>query len=209
MHTGFDIKPANASHLDQMVQVHLAAFPGFFLSLMGPRFLRTLYQGFMQQRSGLAYVAIQNGQVLGFVVGTLEPQGFFKALLKARWWAFGLASLAGLLKSPLVVARKIVYALFYRGEALPDYPHAALLSSLGVAPAAQGTGLGKALVLHFNQQVRLAGGNAVYLTTDSVGNMRANQFYNKLGFQLAGTCNRPGGRVLNRYIIDLNQQPTP
>ncbi|WP_305016831.1 hypothetical protein [Mycobacterium tuberculosis] len=41
------IRPAQASDIAQIVQVHLQAFPGFFLTLMGPRFLRLLYSGFL------------------------------------------------------------------------------------------------------------------------------------------------------------------
>lgn len=201
------IRPAQPSDIAQMVQVHLQAFPGFFLTLMGPRFLRLLYNGFLNHPTGISLVACAQGkpsQVLGFVVGTTQPQGFFLQLLKQRWLAFGLASLWPLLRKPNLVFVKLWSALFYRGESLPDQPNAALLSSLGVYPAAQGQQIGQQLVNTFLAHAQTAGASAVYLTTDQSDNTKANQFYTRLGFKLAGTCKRPHGRILNRYLIKLS-----
>lgn len=201
------IRPAQASDIAQVVQVHIQAFPGFFLTLMGTRFLRLLYSGFLNHPTGISLVACPQGkpsEVLGFVAGTTHPQGFFSQLLKQRWLAFAMASLWPLLKRPGLVFVKLWSALFYRGESLPDQPNAALLSSLGVKPTAQGQQIGQQLVSAFLAHAQTAGATAVYLTTDQSDNAKANQFYTKLGFRLAGTCKRPHGRILNRYLIQLN-----
>lgn len=203
----YQIRPAQPDDLEQLVRVHIQAFPGFFLTLMGPRFLRLLYGGFLNHPSGISLVACVRGEsskILGFVVGTTQPQGFFLQLLKQRWLAFGLASLWPLLKRPNLVFVKLWSALFYRGESLPDQPQAALLSSLGVQPAAQGQQIGQQLVNAFLAHAQTAGAPAVYLTTDQSDNAKANHFYTRLGFQLAGTCKRPHGRILNRYLIKLS-----
>ena len=201
------IRPAQTSDIDQMVLVHIEAFPGFFLTLMGPRFLRLLYKGFICHPTGISLVACAQGrpsEVLGFVVGTTQPQGFFAQLLRQRWMAFGFASLWPLLRRPGLVFAKLWSALFYRGESLPDQPSAALLSSLGVKPSQQGQRIGQQLVSAFLDHAQTAGAPAVYLTTDQSDNIKANQFYTKLGFELAGTCKRPHGRILNRYLIKLS-----
>ena len=201
------IRPAQAADIDQMVLVHIQAFPGFFLTLMGPRFLRLLYSGFISHATGISLVACTTEkplEIVGFVVGTTQPQGFFSQLLKQRWFAFGLASLWPLLRRPNLVLAKLWSALFYRGESLPDQPNATLLSSLGVKPAQQGQRIGQQLVNAFLEHAQTAGAPAFYLTTDQSDNAKANQFYTKLGFELAGTCKRPHGRILNRYLIKLN-----
>ena len=77
------IRPAKPEDIAQMVQVHIRAFPGFFLTLMGPRFLHLLYTGFLNHPTGISLVAYAQGkpsQVLGFVVGTTQPSGFFLQL---------------------------------------------------------------------------------------------------------------------------------
>lgn len=202
------IRPAQANDIAQIVQVHIQAFPRFFLTLMGARFLHLLYTGFLDHPTGISLVACDKGQpskVLGFVVGTTQPSGFFSQLLKQRWFEFCLASLWPLLRRPSLVLVKIWSALFYRGESLPDQPNAALLSSLGVQPTAQGQQIGQQLVKAFLAHAHAVGAPAVYLTTDQINNIKANQFYTRLGFQLAGTCKRPHGRILNRYLIKLNE----
>ncbi len=201
------IRPAQTSDIAQVVQVHIQAFPSFFLTLMGTRFLRLLYSGFLNHPTGISLVACPQArpsEVIGFVVGTTQPQGFFSQLLRQHWLAFAMASLWPLLKKPGLVFVKLWSALFYRGESLPDQPNAALLSSLGVKPTAQGQQIGQQLVSAFLAHAQTAGATAVYLTTDQSDNTKANHFYTKLGFKLAGTCKRPHGRILNRYLIKLN-----
>jgi len=201
------IRPVQTSDIAQVVQVHIQAFPGFFLTLMGTRFLRLLYSGFLNHPTGISLVACPQArpsEVIGFVVGTTQPQGFFSQLLRQHWLAFAMASLWPLLKKPGLVFVKLWSALFYRGESLPDQPNAALLSSLGVKPTAQGQQIGQQLVSAFLAHAQTAGATAVYLTTDQSDNTKANHFYTKLGFKLAGTCKRPHGRILNRYLIKLN-----
>ena len=39
----FHIVPIARPHIGQIVKLRTAAFPGFFLTFMGPRFLRVLY----------------------------------------------------------------------------------------------------------------------------------------------------------------------
>ena len=196
------IRTANPEDIPAIVDVHIQAFPGFFLTLMGRPFLRLLYQGFMQSRQGMVHVAVNaQGHVVGFVAGTSQPQGFFKQLLVKQWFRFGLAAVWPLLRRPSLVGVKLWSALFYRGESLPDLPNAALLSSLGVHPQAHRQGLGRQLVAAFVAWSLRQGCPAVYLTTDQSNNTKANAFYLECGFQLAGTCKRPPNRILNRYLL--------
>lgn len=79
---------AQLSHLDFIVQIHLAAFEGFFLETMGRRFLKELCRGFLVEPSGLCLVEIDRKDVVGFVVGTTQSEGFFGRLLRIQWPAF-------------------------------------------------------------------------------------------------------------------------
>ncbi|MCQ8897731.1 GNAT family N-acetyltransferase [Limnobacter humi] len=198
------IRPAHLADIPAIVDVHIQAFPGFFLTLMGRPFLRLLYLGFLQSAQGMVYVAVNaQGDVLGFVAGTAQPQGFFGQLLRKQWFRFGLAAVWPLCRRPSLVAIKLWSALFYRGETLPDLPNAALLSSLGVHPQAHRQGLGRQLVAAFVAWSAQHGCPAVYLTTDQSNNTKANTFYLECGFQLAGTCKRPPNRILNRYLLRI------
>lgn len=197
----FRIVRLNPSHIKAVVRVHMTAFPGFFLTFLGPGFLREFYRSFLEDLVGVAFVAedVRGGRVLGAVVGPLVPAGHFKRLLKRRWWAFCLASVRALLKRPSVVKR-LFRALFYRGEGPPE-PRRSLLSSIIVAPEAHGQGIGKALVEAWVTQVQRSGSLGCYLTTDALNNDKVNRFYQRLGWKLESTYQTPEGRAMNRYVL--------
>jgi ribosomal protein S18 acetylase RimI-like enzyme len=199
---GFDIVPIDARHVGQAVDIHLRAFRGFFLAFLGSKFLKEFYNSFLYDSTGLGLVAesTKTGEVLGVVVGPLVPEGYFKRLLKRRWWAFCLASISVVLKRPTVVKR-LFRALFYRGQAPPG-PQRALLSSVAVSTTAQGQGIGQALVKRWVEEVRKHGYYGCYLTTDAHDNEKINKFYQKLGWRIESTYKTPEGRVMNRYVLD-------
>ena len=195
--------PLRAEHLPAVVQVHLDAFPGFFLSFLGPSFLREFYGAFLAEEDAVALVSLKDqGTVTGVIVGTCSPQGFFKRLLARRWWAFCLASTRALLRQPKVAPR-LWRAFFYRGEA-PRGVGRALLSSLAVSPHCQGNGLGRCLVQRWLESVRSRGVTGCYLTTDADGNESVNRFYSSLGWKLELAYATPEGRRMNRYTYDFS-----
>jgi GNAT superfamily N-acetyltransferase len=181
----------------------MESFPDFFLTFLGPRFLREFYNSFTYDEAGIGFVAIDedNGKVVGVIVGPLEPQGYFKRLLKRRWWAFCLASATAVLKHPIIVKR-LFRALFYRGEPPPGTKRA-LLSSIAVLPQLQGRGVGQALIKRWMEEVKQRGGNGCFLTTDAINNDKINNFYQKLGWKVESTYTTPEGRVMNRYVFDF------
>jgi len=189
-------------HLDDAVTAHLAAFPGFYLSWLGRQFLREFYAAFLHDRNSVAFVASDaRGRALGVIVGPLDPAGFFRNLVRRRWWAFGLASMNSILRRPWK-AWRVLRAVSYRGESPPG-PVRALLSSVAVLPEAQGFGIGRKLVSRWVEEVRHRGVTGCYLLTDAEGNDRVNSFYRSLDWKLEFTNATPEGRKVNRYILDF------
>jgi GNAT superfamily N-acetyltransferase len=197
----YDIVPLASHHIQQAVQVHLAAFPNFFLTFLGPRFLKEFYHSFIEDSAGIGFAAYdpQTRQVYGVIVGPFNPAGYFKRLLKRRWWAFCCASLTAVLKKPSVISR-LFRAVFYRGDA-PQTEGLSLLSSIAVSPDIQSKGLGKLLVDAFINEVKKRGGKGVFLTTDAEGNDKVNRFYQNIGFTLESSYTTPQGRKMNRYML--------
>jgi ribosomal protein S18 acetylase RimI-like enzyme len=201
----YKITPLEDRHIEQLVDVHMQAFPGFFLSFLGPKFLKEFYRSFINDSAGIGFVAHdeQAGRVVGAIVGPLIPDGYFKRLLKKRWWAFCIASIKAVLKKPSI-SKRLFRAVFYRGES-PVGPKRALLSSIAVAPDYQKFGIGRALVLRWVRQVADRGGTGCFLTTDADGNEAVNAFYQKLGWTVESSYTTPEGRRMNRYIFDINK----
>jgi ribosomal protein S18 acetylase RimI-like enzyme len=194
------VRPGGYSDLVQTVQVHKVAFPTSFLTALGDRFLYELYRGFLRDESSIYLVAEEKGRQRGLVVGTTEPRSFFKRLLVRRWSSFLCAGFTALLRNPVRVAQRFLFALVYRGETPPGLDEATLLSSIGVAPAHGGRGFGAVLVERFCEEAASRGSRSVYLLTDSGGNDRVNHFYLKCGFALDSRVERQERRIMNRYI---------
>lgn len=204
-----EIRPLRHQDLRGVVDIHLRAFPGFFLGFLGPAFLREFYRSFLEDEAGLAFVSVdEHGRLLGSVIGPLSPDGYFKRLLKRRWWAFFAASGRALLKRP-TIAPRLFRAVFYRGES-PSGPPRSLLSSIAVAPDAQGRGIGAGLVKRFLDEVRARGGRGCFLTTDADANDAVNGFYKRLGWRLESSYDTREGRRMNRYVFDFSDpKPIP
>lgn len=194
------IRTMHMKDVDQVVAVHLAGFPGFFLSFLGPRFLSLFYSGICSASEGIAFVySNDNGNPVGFVAGTSNPSGFYSRLLKRKWLQFALASLGSVLKKPSVL-RRVARAVFHPSDN-PVGDEVAGLFSVGVLPELQGTGAGKALVNAFLDEARARGCTRVFLTTDRDKNEPVNQFYLNLGFVVEREYTTPEGRNMNEYWI--------
>jgi GNAT superfamily N-acetyltransferase len=197
------IAPLASEDVDLVAKLHLRAFPDFFLSRLGPRFLREFYLSFLMDPVAIAFVARnERDGVVGAIVGPLDPRGYFSRLLRRRWWAFCLASLGALLRSPSRAPR-LARALVYRGEA-PAGPVRALLSSIAVAPGSQGKGIGQALVQRWLDEARIRGAYGCYLATDAENNDPVNRFYLSLGWKVESAYTTPEGRKMNRYVYDFD-----
>ncbi len=190
------------SDVAKVVEVHLASFPGFFLSQLGPKFLGCLYDGILDDHSGIALVYKQNQDVLGFVAGTCEPRGFYGRLVSRRWHRFALASVGTLVRDPRILSRLLNAFRKSIGESNDE--HCGLLMSIAVVPFAQASGIGSTLVGEFLNQCRESGLTSVHLTTDHSANEVANRFYTKLGFKVSRLFKTPHGRVMNDFRIDFD-----
>lgn len=195
------VRPAMPEDVSGMVDIHLSSFSGFFLSYLGPAFLLELYEGTLQDPSGIGYVMDSERSLIGFVCGTAQPVGFYSRLLKNRWWRFALASIGPALKRPIIVPR------LFRAFAMPSratrQEERGTLMSIAVRPEAQGQGHGRTLVMAFLDEARRRGLRHVDLSTDRDDNEAANRFYQSLGFVCTYTYLTPEGRAMNEYVIDL------
>jgi ribosomal protein S18 acetylase RimI-like enzyme len=188
--------------VDDVVEIHMKAFPGFFLSILGRRFLKEFYKSFATNSQGIGFVAKElDGKIIGAVVGPINPRGYFKRLLINRWARFCLASIGAVARKP-ISALRLLRAIFYRGQA-PSGPTRALLSSIAVDPEVQRRGVGKALVERWLEEVQRRGLIGCYLTTDAEGNEVVNNFYQYLGWRVESSYVTPEGRRMHRYVYDF------
>jgi len=202
----FQIRQMSVSDVPDVVRVHLVAFPGFFLSFLGPRFLSLFYEECVRQDQ-IACVAISQGRLAGFVMGSAHPAQFYAGLVKRRAMRFAVVALPAVIRQPRIALR-VARALRKPRDARRTAGTATLMS-LGVAPDWHGQGTGRRLVAAFLGEARARGSSRVDLTTDKAGNENANEFYRRLGFVVDREITTPEGRVLNEYAIDLDPRARP
>ena len=150
-----DIRAMLSADVASAVRIHIGSFQGFFLSFLGPRFLRELYTGILKDPSGIAYVSKTDGYVIGFVAGSDQPIGLYRRLLIKYWWKFGLAALPAFIRKPSVLPR-LIRAMKMPNQALPA-DRCGTLMSIAVDRTTQGQGVGKKLVHAFLVEGRKEG----------------------------------------------------
>jgi ribosomal protein S18 acetylase RimI-like enzyme len=196
------VGPVRPGDVRKLVDVHLRSFPGFFLTFLGPRFLRLLYSEILNEPGHVALAARSpSGEMLGFAVGVADQSDFYTRLARRRWFSFAVASLCAVLRRPTIIPR-LLRAL-QAGDDAQDGAAEALLMSIAVLPEYQGIGLGRELLTQFLLTLEARGIRSVSLTTDADNNEHAIRFYSGLGFNLARTYLTPERRKMNEYVIDL------
>lgn len=197
------IRGARDGDIAMVVRVHMAAFPGFYLTELGPAFLKRYYRLILEQPHNLFFVAEVDGALTGFVAGFQNPAAFYRKMSASKW-RLALPIARGLAGNPRLLARSVKNVFRVRtaqrepAMAGTEYCE---LSSIGVAPEQGKRGLGTLLVQEFVAASRKAGVKKLSLTTDAHGNDAVNRFYQRLGFQAGRLLERSPGRVMREYVM--------
>lgn len=181
--------------LTGVIQVHKAAFPGFFMTQMGDEFLRFYYQFVLDYPGQVALVETDDqNRIRGFVVGFFKPADFYQQFSAQKPRLMGIM-IKAMLRNPMLVPRVVtnVLRVSQKMEPAGDVE----LSSIGVNQG--GKGVGKSLLKAFLETAYGRGGQKVYLTTDAINNDGVNAFYQKNQFELVSSY-LSGQRKMNLYI---------
>ncbi|AZA10441.1 GNAT family N-acetyltransferase [Corynebacterium gerontici] len=187
-----------------LAHLHVRAFPGFFLAQLGPKFLSRFYRGYAHDPSAVGITYRKRGRVIGSVVGTTDPNGFYSRLLKRDLFGFGWTAAMAALRNPKAAGR-LFQGLFYRGEEAAEIPGAALLASVCLDPEERGGGLGKQMIRDFFGECARRGAGTVVLTTDAENNDAVNTMYQRLGGKLVDSYTTSRGRKMNKYAYELEE----
>jgi ribosomal protein S18 acetylase RimI-like enzyme len=195
------IRALQPADVPAVVAVHLHAFPGFFLSLLGSPFLGAYYRCFPGAPGAIALVAEVDGAISGFAVGAVNPAGFYRRLLRRHWLRFAIAALPALARDPRR-ARRILRAISH-ANTNPSGQGVAGLFSIASSPAPRVPGTGAELLEEFLARAGGIGATEAWLTTDADGNEAVNRFYQRAGFAVRRTFSTPEGRRMHEYARPL------
>jgi ribosomal protein S18 acetylase RimI-like enzyme len=189
--------------LEDIVRIHINAFPGFFMTAMGSSFLREYYRTVLEFPQNISLVAIESDsfgaaspdRVVGFVVGFGNPPAFYSFYKTKRLRLFFIV-LWAVARNPSLVRRVILN--LKRISSVEGSNSEVELSSIGVDTDFMKLGVGRVLVQSFLSAASEQGYKSVYLTTDASANDRVNQFYQRQNFTLERTF-FSGSRQMNFY----------
>ena len=176
------LRKATINDVDTIVEIHLDAFKGFFLTSLGSAFLKFYYTCFVKSSETVTMVAEEEDMVYGFSASTKVCKGFNSRLIKNNLFAFGMLSLKMLFTSPKALIR-LAKNLTKKGEGVEDNEDYAELYSIGVSKSAQGKGVGKKLLAASEEILKKEGVRRVSLTTDFDHNEQAVGFYHSMGYE--------------------------
>lgn len=197
-----NIRKATINDVNTIVEIHLGAFKGFFLTSLGSDFLKFYYTCFMKSSETVTMVAEEEDMVYGFSASTKVCKGFNSRLIKNNLFAFGMISLKMLFTSPKALIR-LAKNLTKKGEGVEDNEDYAELYSIGVSKSAQGKGVGKKLLAASEEILKKEGVDRVSLTTDYYNNESAVGFYHSMGYETLYEFETYPNRKMYRLIKTL------
>lgn len=181
----------------KLSQLHVRAFPDFFLTQLGVGFLDALYKGYLSdERSGII-VAESNGRLAGFIAYSYDYPNFYKGLMKHHLLKFALCSMGAAIRHPSFIKRLL--GAFKKSDSVVKSEKYVELASICVDPRLGKKGIGSKLIDHLKGMVDFNKYAYINLETDAVNNDDVNRFYVKNGFELARSYFSSEGRKMNEY----------
>ena len=195
-------RKAELRDLDQIVDIHMLAFPDFFLTSLGKSFLKQYYKVYIKY-SHIALVAEDNEVIEGFVVGSNNSVIFYENL-KKEFIFFIYPTLLNAINLKLLskIFKRLFSVLFKKkvNRALKTYTGLNELTSIGVNPKGQSRGLGRKLLIEYEQQCRAYKVKGITLTTDAENNDGVLTFYKKSGYEIDQTFIQDEKRVMYSLV---------
>ena len=198
-----EIRKAKTSDVDSIVAIHNQAFPNFFLTTLGNRFLRLYYKCMCNSRDAVTLCAIDEGTLVGFSSTALKSAGFNTKLIKQNSVIFVMEAIKLLFTKPTALVR-LVKNFTKKSSDMEDNGDYAELFSIGVLPLCQGKDVGSLLLSRNERMIReMGGGKRLSLTTDKNNNESAIAFYQRNGYKVLYEFKAYPDREMYRFIKDL------
>lgn len=191
------IEKSEKDIVNDIVEIHLATFKGFFLTFMGRGFLRLMYRSYVEHGESGILVAFEEEKPVGFLAYSGDMSGLYKYMIKKRLVLFAWYSLGAFFRKPAIFMR-LVRAFLKPSESVREDKYIEL-ASIGVSPEVKAHGFGSSLIEALKNDVEFSKFKYITLETDAVDNEIANKFYVKNGFKLERQFITAEGRRMNEY----------
>lgn len=183
--------------VNEIVDIHIATFQGFFLTFLGKGFLKQLYKGYIEHKQSNLIIARQDKEIVGFIAYSSDISDLYKYLIKKKLLLFAWYSFVAFIKNPKILFRLL--SAFSKSEEVNRKEKYIELASIGVKPDVKAQGIGSSMISYMKEQIDFNEYEYISLETDAENNEYANKFYQKNGFILARTYETKQNRKMNEY----------
>lgn len=205
-----EITDKNLELINDVVDIHLATFKGFFLTFMGKGFLKQMYKSYVEYNESGIYAAFEGYRVVGFLAYSENMSGLYKYMIKHRLIQLAWYSIGAFLRKPKVFMR-LVRAFLKPKESERDENYVEL-ASIGVRPDVKSNGIGSKLISTLKNDTDFKKYKYITLETDVINNEIANRFYKKNGFNVVREFVTHEGRHMYEYRYEggiTDEEETP
>lgn len=186
----------------KLAKIHQAAFPGFFLTSLGIRFLNTYYLLSLKTEGSVSCCVVdENDDILGFAVGCLQAKGFHKKVFLKSPLAFIGSLMRSFLSNPKIIIR--LWKNLEKNASQDDDKKYSELLSIAVSPENKGKGIGKILLSGFESEIKKLKGKKIALTTDFSENESVILFYERSGYSKSFEFVTYPNRLMFKMIKEL------
>jgi ribosomal protein S18 acetylase RimI-like enzyme len=182
------VRPATVDDAAAAASLHVEQIGEGFLSLLGPGFLTRLYRRITRTPGSFLLVAEVDGRVVGFVAGSGDVGYLYRSFLLRD----GVQAALGAAGRLAAGWRRVLETLRHASGDGVGRGRGTELLAIAVDPAAQGEGIGSALVDAFFAEVDARGDRSAYVVVAS-HNDRAIRMYGRAGFVPGGTVELHAG----------------
>jgi len=177
--SGVPVREGGDGDAADAARLHAGRITQGFLSFLGPGFLTRLYRRITRTPTSFLLVADDGGRVVGFIAGSSDVGGLYRAFLLHDGLSAGLAAAPRLVRS----WRRVLETLRH-GTAGDGSGRGTELLAVAVDPDHGGRGVGTALVAAFLDRVAAAGSDEAYVVVGA-DNDGAIRLYAAAGFVAA------------------------
>lgn len=169
--------------LDIITEIHSRTFNNFFLTSLGISFLKTYYQACIKSKEAISLCSIdENNNIVGFCFGALYSKGFNKRLILSNWFPFLIQAIRILFSKPKALIR--LFRNLKKEGNIEDIGDYAELYSIAVLNEKKGLGIGKGLLIEFENYLKKELIKKASLTTDFNSNDAVLGFYKSMGYDV-------------------------
>lgn len=197
------IRPMQFRDAARVAELHHAAMGNSLWAQLGHRFLTELYKALVDCPFFLGFVYVEDGQIAGFIAGSIDTSKMYRDILRRRIWFMGPAAALGVIRKPRVAKTLLETARYFGASGADDVPAESLFCSF--VPNLRG----KRVSGHINKVLfdeLLSRGQPKVKITTEVSNEGANRQLLSWGFEDTHRF-RFYGKDMVTYVLDLAHSP--